>query len=56
MTANRTFGLVMLVLGALLLWFVSTGALVTAPLLLVFSTAGALGSLGLGLWGLLGKL
>jgi hypothetical protein len=55
MTANRTFGIVMLVLGALLLWYVSTGLLLPAPLLLVFGTAGAIGAVGLGIWALLGR-
>lgn len=55
MTINRTFGLVMVVLGGLLLWYVSTGLLLPAPLLLVFSTAGAIGAVALGIWALLGK-
>ena len=55
MTANRTFGLAMLILGGLLLWYVSTGLLTPAPLLVAFAAAGSIGAVGLGLWGLFGK-
>jgi hypothetical protein len=55
MAANRKFGIVMVILGGILLWYVSTGLLLPAPLLLVFGTAGALGAVGLGIWSLLGK-
>lgn len=55
MAANRTFGIVILILGAILLWYVSTGLLIPAPLLLVFATAGSIGAIGLGIWSLLGK-
>jgi hypothetical protein len=55
MALNRTFGLVMVILGGLLLWYVSTGLLLPAPLILVFGTAGAIGAVVLGIWSLLGK-
>jgi hypothetical protein len=55
MTATRTFGLVMLLLGGALLWFMSTGTLLSAPLILVFGVLGALGAVALGVWALLGR-
>jgi hypothetical protein len=55
MTTNRTFGLVMLILGGALLAFEATGTLLPAPLILVFGTLGAIGAIGLGIWALLGK-
>ena len=55
MAINRTFGIVMVILGGLLLWFVSTGVLNTAPMILFFGGAGALGAVALGVWSLLGK-
>ena len=55
MAINRMFGIVMVVLGGLLLWFVSTGALNSAPTILLFGGTGALGAVALGVWSLLGK-
>lgn len=55
MTANRTFGIVMIILGGLLLWYISTGLLTSAPLLLVFGGAGAVGAVLFGFWALLGR-
>jgi hypothetical protein len=52
---NRTFGAVMIVLGGLLLWFVATGALLPAPLLLAFASAGSVAAVLLGLWAILGR-
>ena len=56
MTANRSFGLALLVLGAILLLYISTGLLVSAPLLLVFGSLGGLGAVAVGVWALLGKV
>jgi hypothetical protein len=55
MTTLRTFGLVMLLLGGLLLAFISTGSLIQAPLILIFGGLGAAGAAGLGVWALLGR-
>ena len=52
---NRTFGIVMIVLGGVLLAFEATGSLLPAPLILIFGTLGALGAVGLGIWALMGK-
>lgn len=52
---NRTFGVVMAVLGALLLWFVASGTLLEAPLLLVFAALGSVASICLGIWAILGR-
>lgn len=56
MTATRTYGLVIIILGAILLWFSVTGTLLPAPLIMVFGTLGAIGAVGLGVWALLGKI
>lgn len=55
MAINRTFGIVMVLLGALLLWYLSTGLLLPAPLILFFATTGGIGAVALGIWSLLGK-
>jgi hypothetical protein len=55
MAINRTFGIVMVLLGGLLLWFISTGSLFPAPLIVFFAGTGALGAVALGVWSLLGK-
>jgi hypothetical protein len=55
MTANRGFGLAMVILGGLLLSFVATGALTPAPLILIFGGLGGLGAVLLGLWIAFGK-
>lgn len=55
MTATRTYGIVVIILGAILLWFSFSGTLLPAPLIMVFGTLGALGAVGLGVWALLGK-
>lgn len=52
---NRVFGTVMVLLGAALLWFVVSGALTAAPLLLVFGTLGGIGAVILGIWGVIGR-
>jgi hypothetical protein len=55
MDTNRKFGIVMIILGGCLFAFEATGTLLPAPLILVFGTLGGLGSIGLGIWALLGK-
>jgi hypothetical protein len=55
MAANLKFGIAMIILGGLLLAYVSTGLLLPAPLILVFGTCGAIGAVCLGIWSLLGK-
>jgi len=52
---NRTFGVVIALLGALLLWFVASGSLFQAPLLLVFAGLGSIASICLGIWAILGR-
>jgi len=52
---NRTFGVVLTILGALLLWFVASGSLLEAPLLLVFAGLGSVAAICLGIWAILGR-
>lgn len=57
MNATRTYGLVITILGAALLWFtIAANLLQSAPLIMVFGALGAIGAVGLGIWALLGKL
>ena len=48
--AQRALGALMAGLGGALLWFLSTGALMSAPLILLFGALGATGAVALGLW------
>ena len=56
MTTARSFGLVLLLTSAALLAFISTGALLQAPLLLLFGTLGGLAAAALGVRVILGGI
>jgi hypothetical protein len=55
MTANRTFGLLILIFSGLLLWFISTGILASAPLLLAFGLTGGVTAALLSIWLIVGR-